>query len=115
VIFAQRRDDIAAHLRLCDVAVASSSEDEPSLAAMEARGAGVPLISMRGGGQLSIVRDDDNGLFVPFGDVDALASALIRALRNAALRGELAARMGVDTLGGAFDRFADPSPRAANG
>lgn len=114
VIFAGMRDDIAAHLRLCDVAVASSSDDGPSLAAMEARGAGVPLISMRGGGLLSIVRDDDSGLLVPFGDVDALASAVIRVLRNAALRGELAARMGVDRLGGAFDRFADPSPRAAN-
>jgi glycosyltransferase involved in cell wall biosynthesis len=115
VIFAGIRDDIAAHLRLCDVAVASSSDDGPSSAAMEARDAGVPLISMRGAGRLSIVRDDDNGLFVPFGDVDALALAVIRALRNAGLRGELAARMGVDKLGGAFDHFANPSPRAANG
>jgi glycosyltransferase involved in cell wall biosynthesis len=115
VIFAGMRDDIAAHLRLCDVAVASSSDDGLSLAAMEARGAGVPLISMRGGGLLSIVRDDDSGLLVPFGDVDALASAVIRVLRNAAFRGELAARMGVDRLGGASDRFADPSPRAENG
>ncbi len=116
VIFAGIRDDIAAHLRLCDVAVASSNDDGPSSAAMEARGAGVPLISMRGGERLSIVREDDNnGLVVPFGNVDALALAVIHALRNAGLRGELAARMGVDRLGGAFDHFANPSPRTANG
>jgi glycosyltransferase involved in cell wall biosynthesis len=114
VIFAGTRDDIAAHLRLCDVAVASSSDDGPSSAAMEARVAGVPLISMRSGGRFSIVRDDDNGLFVPFGDVDALALAVIRALRDAGLRGELAARMGVDRLGGAFDHFANSSPQAAS-
>jgi dihydroflavonol-4-reductase len=115
VIFAGVRDDIAAHLRMCDVAVSSSGDDGPSLAAMEARGAGVPLISMHGEGRLSKVREDDVGLFVAFGDVDALASAVIRVLRNAAVRGELAARMGVDRLGGAFDHFADPSPRAASG
>ena len=115
VIFTGMREDIPAHLRLCDVAVASSSDDGLSLAAMEALGAGVPLISMRGGGRLSIVRGNENGILVPSGDADALASAVIRVLRGAALRGELAARMGVDSLGGAFDQFADASPRAANG
>ena len=115
VIFAGMRDDVPAHLRLCDVAVASSAADGLSLAAMEALSAGVPLISIRGAGSLSIVRNDENGLVVPPGDVVALASAVIRVLRNPALRGELAERIGTVGRDGAFDHAADASPRAASG
>jgi glycosyltransferase involved in cell wall biosynthesis len=115
VIFAGMHEDIAAHLRLCDVAVVSSTDDGLSLAAMEALSAGVPLVATRVGGLSSIVRDGENGLLVPPGDADALASAVIRMLRNPELRGELAARMGAAGRGGAFDQWADASPRAANG
>lgn len=115
VIFAGMREDIAAHLRLCDVAVVSSTDDGLSLAAMEALSAGVPLVATRVGGLSSIVRDGENGLLVPPGDADALASAIIRMLRNPVLRGELAARMRAAGRGGAFDHLADASPRAANG
>lgn len=115
VIFAGMREDIAAHLRLCDVAVVSSTDDGLSLAAMEALSAGVPLVATRVGGLSSIVRDGENGLLVPPGDADALASAIIRMLRNPVLRGELAARISAAGRGGAFDHLADAPPRAANG
>jgi glycosyltransferase involved in cell wall biosynthesis len=115
VIFAGMREDIAAHLRLCDVAVVSSTDDGLSLAAMEALSAGVPLVATRVSGLSSIVRDGENGLLVPPGDADALASAVIRVLRNPVLRGELAARISAAGRGGAFDHLADASPRVANG
>jgi glycosyltransferase involved in cell wall biosynthesis len=115
VIFAGMNDDIAAHLRLCDVAVVSSTDDGLSLAAMEALSAGVPLVATRVSGLSSLVRDGENGLLVPPGDADALASAIIRVLRNPVLRGELAARISAAGRGGAFDHWADASPRAANG
>ena len=50
VIFAGMHEDIAAHLRLCDVAVVASTDDGLSLAAMEALSAGVPLVATRVGG-----------------------------------------------------------------
>jgi nucleoside-diphosphate-sugar epimerase len=115
VIFAGMREDIAAHLRLCDVAVVSATDDGLSLAAMEALSAGVPLVATRVGGLASVVRDGENGLLVPPGDADAIASAVIRVLRNPVLRGELAARISAAGRGGAFDHLADASPRAANG
>jgi dihydroflavonol-4-reductase len=115
VIFAGMREDVPAHLRLCDVAVVSSTDDGLSLAAMEALSAGVPLVATRGRGLSSIVRDGENGLLVPPGDSDALASAIIRVLRNPVLRGELAARISAAGRGGAFDHLADASPRVATG
>ena len=115
VIFAGMHDDIAAHLRLCDVAVVASTDDGLSLAAMEALSAGVPLVATRMDGVTSIVREGENGLLVPPGDAGALASAVIRVLRNPALRGELAARLGHAAGRGALDRWADGSPRAALG
>ena len=115
VIFAGMHDDIAAHLRLCDVAVVASTDDGLSLAAMEALSAGVPLVATRMDGVTSIVREGENGLLVPPDDVGALASAVIRVLRNPALRGELAARLGHAAGRGALDRWADGSPRAALG
>jgi dihydroflavonol-4-reductase len=115
VIFAGMHEDIAAHLRLCDVAVVASTDDGLSLAAMEALSAGVPLVATRVGGLSSIVRDGENGLLVPPGDAGALASAVIRVLRNPVLRGELAARISAAGRGGAFDQWVDASPRAASG
>ena len=115
VIFAGMNEDVAAHLRLCDVAVVSSTDDGLPLAAMEALSAGVPLVATRVGGLASIVRDGENGLLVPPGDADAIASAVIRVLRNPELRGELAARISAAGRGGAFDHWGDASPRAANG
>jgi dihydroflavonol-4-reductase len=115
VIFAGMREDVPAHLRLCDVAVVSATDDGLSLAAMEALSAGVPLVATRGRGLSSIVRDGENGLLVPPGDADALASAIIRVLRNPVLRGELAARISAAGRGGAFDHLADASPRVVNG
>ena len=115
VIFAGMREDIAAHLRLCDLAVVSATDDSVSLAAVEALSAGVPLIATRVRGLSSVVRDGENGILVPPGDADALASAIIRVLRNPALRGELTARINAAGRGGAFDQIADFPPRAVNG
>jgi nucleoside-diphosphate-sugar epimerase len=115
VIFAGMHDDIAAHLRLCDVAVVASTDDGLSLAAMEALSAGVPLVATRIGGLSSIVRDGENGLLVPPGDPGALASAVIRVLRSPALREDLVARIGASGGGGTLDRWVDGSPRAAHG
>jgi len=115
VIFAGMREDIAAHLRLCDLAVVSATDDGVSLAAVEALSAGVPLVATRVGGLASVVRDGENGILVPPGDADAMASAIIRVLRNPSLRRELTARINAAGRVAGFEQIVDISHRAASG
>jgi glycosyltransferase involved in cell wall biosynthesis len=49
----------------------------------------VPAAASAVGGVAAVVRDDENGLLVAPGDVAALANALGRLLRDAALRARL--------------------------
>lgn len=57
---------------------------------LQASAARVPIIASRAGGMPEAVRDGENGLLIPPGDVPALAAAMNRLLGDAALR----ARMG---------------------
>ena len=86
VIFAGFRRDIAAHLRLMSVLVIPSTWQEPfPLAALEAFGAGRPVIASRIGGLPEAVIDGYNGILIPPGDVDALAKAIMRLAKNSEL------------------------------
>ena len=58
---------------------------------MEALAAGTPVIATHVGGIPEVVRDGENGLLVPPADVDALAAAIDRLLRDDVLRASLAA------------------------
>jgi glycosyltransferase involved in cell wall biosynthesis len=49
---------------------------------MEAMSQGLPVISTRYGGPLDIIRDGENGLFVPVDDAQAFAKAVIKLLQN---------------------------------
>jgi len=50
--------------------------EEFGIAAVEAQAAGTPVVAARAGGALETVIDGTTGVFVPPGDVDALAEAL---------------------------------------
>ena len=85
-----------------DVAVqASRSEGLPNVL-LEAAAAARPIVATAAGGSGEIVRDGQTGLLVPVDDGDALASALLRLLRDADLRESLgpAARERVATAFG---------------
>ena len=58
-------------------------------AAIEAIAAGRPVVAFPTAGIPEVVLDEESGLLVPRGDVDALASALVRVLGDATLRGRL--------------------------
>jgi glycosyltransferase involved in cell wall biosynthesis len=58
---------------------------------IEAMLAGVPIIATEGGGPSEILTNDLDGLLYPAGDIDALAEALQRLNRDAALRARLVA------------------------
>jgi glycosyltransferase involved in cell wall biosynthesis len=85
-----------------EVAVVPSLYEGFSLPAVEAMACGVPLVATTGGALPEVVgRDGESGLLVPTGDVDALASALLRALAD----GDLRARIGAAGRARALDRF----------
>jgi glycosyltransferase involved in cell wall biosynthesis len=73
-----------------------------SLPAVEAMACGVPIVATTGGALPEVVgRDGDTGLLVPPGDASALATALLRALDDSALR----ARLGPAGRTRVLDRF----------
>lgn len=82
-----RRDDVPALLRSCDVGVLSSSSEGFPLALLEYGHAGLPVVATRVGRCAEVL--GGAGLLVPPRDPDALADALLRLLRDAALRSRL--------------------------
>jgi glycosyltransferase involved in cell wall biosynthesis len=85
-----------------ELAVVPSLYEGFSLPAAEAMACGVPLVATTGGALPEVVgNDEESGLLVPPGDVDALAAAVLRALGDADLR----RRMGAAGRERALERF----------
>jgi glycosyltransferase involved in cell wall biosynthesis len=75
--------------RRADVFVLPSFAEGVPVVLMEAMACGVPVISTRITGIPELIEDGTDGLLVPAGDSDALASALARLLADADLRARL--------------------------
>ena len=81
--------DIYQYLR-CGYAFALSSELEGApLSLLEAMSAGLPVVSTAVGGIPEIIDDGENGLLVPFGDIDAMADKLYAILTDQTLANRL--------------------------
>ncbi len=76
VHFLGDRDDVGRLLRGLDLFVLPSLTEGYSIALLEACATGLPIVATQVGGNAEIVHHGINGLLVPSGDVDALASAL---------------------------------------
>jgi glycosyltransferase involved in cell wall biosynthesis len=74
-----------------DVFVSPTYAEGFSNTILEAMASGVPVVAGRAVGVVDCVRDGENGLLVPPGDVEALAAAMHRLLEDAPLRARLAA------------------------
>jgi glycosyltransferase involved in cell wall biosynthesis len=85
------RDDVVALFRAVDAAVVTSAWENLPHTLLEALAVGTPVIATTVGGIPEIVVDGENGLLVPPGNVDAIASAIERITRDDELRRELAA------------------------
>lgn len=83
VIFTGFRGDVERLMMLTDVCVSASivSESFPIIL-LEAGAAGKPVVASRVGGVPEIVDDGTTGLLIPPGNSNAMASALLRLLKN---------------------------------
>ncbi len=86
VVFPGRREDIPRILSAAAVCVSSSiGSEENSRAVSEYMACGRPVVATRVGVIPELVADGKTGLLVPPGDPEAMASALLRLLRDPGL------------------------------
>lgn len=76
------RDELAARLRRCRVALNPSRADNMPNSVLESLASGVPVVSTDVGGVRHVVDDGRSALLVPAGDHRAMAAAVLRLLRE---------------------------------
>ena len=81
--------EIAEATAALDITVVPSLAEAQSRTAPESMCMGKAVIASRVGGLPEIIEDEVTGLLVPPGDIDALAGAIVRLVRDAALRQRL--------------------------
>ena len=75
-------DDVAQLLAALDVYVSASHTESFGLAIVEAMAAGLPVVATATEGAREIIEREDEGVLVAIGDIEALASSLLRLLEN---------------------------------
>ena len=76
VIVREKVHAIEEYLQIADIGLYTSDAESFCLSILEAMCFGCPSVSTRVGGIPEVVEDNQTGLLVPAGDVDALAAAL---------------------------------------
>ena len=84
--------DTLAVMKSADVFVLNSSYEGLSHVLIEAQMLGIPTIATRVGGNEEIIRNHENGILIPLGDVNALTDALKYLFTNPEMRANIAAR-----------------------
>jgi glycosyltransferase involved in cell wall biosynthesis len=101
---AQPRERVLELFAAADASLLSSSWENFPHTVVEALAVGTPVISTATGGVAEVVRDGENGLLVPVGDVDALAAAIGRFVGDAGLQERLRSAAASSVAGYAPDR-----------
>ena len=99
------RGDISELLRALDLVLLSSAHEGFSLVAVQAMATALPVVSTRCGGPEEIFSHEEEGLFCPPGDPEALARAILRLQRDPGLRREMG-RRGRETAENRFSQDA---------
>ena len=97
----------ALRLASADAFALVSAHEGFGLVYLEAMNAGLPVIAGNVGGQTDYLRDGENALLVPPGDVEACAAALLRLADDASLRRTLAANARTTAAAYTPGRMAD--------
>ena len=95
------RTDVLGCIKGFDLFAMSSVTEGLGTSLLDAMACARPIVATRAGGIPEIVEDELNGLLVPVRDHHALAAAIVRALKDPALR----QRMGEAGLARANERF----------
>ncbi|WP_103129980.1 N-acetyl-alpha-D-glucosaminyl L-malate synthase BshA [Deinococcus aerius] len=93
--------DVQTVLGISDLFLLPSSQESFGLAALEAMSCEVPVVASGAGGIPEVVEDGVTGFLVPVGDVDAMADAALRILRDR----DLYLAMGAAARRAALTRF----------
>jgi glycosyltransferase involved in cell wall biosynthesis len=86
------RDEVLKLLRAADAGLLTSAWENLPHSILETLAVGTPVVATAVGGVPEVVRDGENGLLVPPGDVPAIAAAIRRLADDETLRGALASR-----------------------
>jgi glycosyltransferase involved in cell wall biosynthesis len=84
------RTDVLSLLKAFDIFVMSSVTEGLGTSLLDAMAAARPIVATRAGGIPEVVANEETGLLVPVRDHDQLATAIVRLLKEAALRQRLA-------------------------
>ena len=103
VRFTGKQLDVGSVLACADLFLLPSATESFGLAALEAMAYGVPVIAAAVGGVPEVIREGVDGFLCPMGDVDAMAEAALRILRDPAAH----ARMGESARAHALGDFAE--------
>ncbi len=113
------REGVLRLFRAADASLLTSSWENFPHTVVEALAVGTPVISTDVGGVPEVVRDGENGLLVPAGDVAALAAAIERFFADDGLRDRLAGAAAPSVAGHTeevvFTRIEEELVRAAGG
>jgi N-acetyl-alpha-D-glucosaminyl L-malate synthase BshA len=103
VRFTGKQLDVGAVLACADLFLLPSATESFGLAALEAMSYGVPVVAAAVGGVPEVVREGVDGFLRPMGDVDGMAEAAIRILKEPGLR----KRMGESARNHSLGDFAE--------
>ncbi len=103
-----RRDDVPAFLCAANGLALTSREDPFPSVALEALAAGLPVFAFeRSGGIPDLLREQQVGSVVPYGDMTAMAEAIVAALRGEAAETRAARRVLIEQRFGFADYARD--------
>jgi glycosyltransferase involved in cell wall biosynthesis len=102
-------EELRALYRRLDMVLLTSHTEGLPMVILEALAMSLPVVATRVGGVGEIVRDGVNGLLAEQGDIEGLATAVLRLVDSAALRVSL----GVEGRKGVVTRFSLPARIAA--
>ncbi|MGH9541795.1 MAG: glycosyltransferase family 4 protein [Terriglobales bacterium] len=109
VIFTGRREDMPGVYASLDALLLPSLDEGLPMVVLEAMAAGRPVLASRVGAIGHVIRDGENGLLAPPGDVEALRGAIERLLAEPGL----GARLGAAARATIEDRFSAAQMAAA--
>jgi N-acetyl-alpha-D-glucosaminyl L-malate synthase BshA len=89
VLFMGKQNEMAPLLSIADILLLPSENESFGLVALEAMACEVPVIATRVGGIPEVVEHEEDGFLFGLGDVQAMADASIRLIRDSGLRDEM--------------------------